>query len=132
MINSREENLHDKLVQLTGRGPDVVIEAIGLPSTYRSAVEEVAFTGRVVYAGYVKESVSFETSLFVQKELDLRGSRNAFKEFADVIPMLESGSFPLDAIVRHTVPLAKTGEALEMWDKTPEEVTKIQVEVGKS
>jgi threonine dehydrogenase-like Zn-dependent dehydrogenase len=40
-------------VELTnGRGPDVIIEAIGLPQTFRAAVEEVAFAGRVVYIGY--------------------------------------------------------------------------------
>ena len=63
-----------------GRGPDVVIEAIGTPATFRSAVEEVAFTGRVVYIGYAKEPVSYETRLFVQKELDVLGSRNALPE----------------------------------------------------
>ena len=71
-INTARENLHQRLAELTdGRGPDVVIEAIGLPLTFRAAVEEVAFTGRVVYIGYAKEPVSYETRLFVQKELDI-------------------------------------------------------------
>src|ERR1700693_4835806 len=49
-INSRSENVHDRLQDLTkGHGPDVIIEAVGLPSTYRMAIEEVAYTGRVVY-----------------------------------------------------------------------------------
>src|SRR4051794_142836 len=48
-INSRKELLHDRLLEFTeGRGPDVVIEAVGIPATFRAAVEEVAFTGRVV------------------------------------------------------------------------------------
>ena len=45
-INSAKEPLHNRLLELTeGRGPDVVIEAIGSPATFRAAVEEVAFTG---------------------------------------------------------------------------------------
>ena len=77
-VNTSRESLHDRLQQLTeGRGPDVVIEAVGLPETFRAAVEEVAFTGRVVYIGYAKEPVAYETRLFVQKELDILGSRNA-------------------------------------------------------
>ena len=73
-----------------GHGPDVVIEAIGLPQTFRAAVEEVAFTGRVVYIGYAKENVSYETRLFVQKELDILGSRNALpQDFKEVIRMFE-------------------------------------------
>ena len=76
-------------------GANVVIEAVGTPSTFRAAVEVVAFTGRVVYIGYAKEPVSYETRLFVQKELDILGSRNAGPEdFAAVIRLLEAGIFP--------------------------------------
>ena len=76
LIHSGKEDLHDRLSKLTdGRGPDCIIEAIGLPQTFRASVEEVAFTGRVVYIGYAKEPVAYETSLFVQKELDILGSR---------------------------------------------------------
>jgi threonine dehydrogenase-like Zn-dependent dehydrogenase len=68
LLNTAKEDLHTRLAELTdGRGPDVIIEAIGMPQTFRAAVEEVAFTGRVVYIGYAKEPVSYETRLFVQK-----------------------------------------------------------------
>jgi threonine dehydrogenase-like Zn-dependent dehydrogenase len=60
-----------------------------------------------VHVGYAKEPVSYEISLFVQKELDIRGSRNALKEFVDVIAMIECGALPLHAVITHTVPLAK-------------------------
>jgi Zn-dependent alcohol dehydrogenase len=54
-INSASESLHDRLQILTGgEGPEVVVEAIGLPQTFRAAVEEVCFAGRVVYIGYAK------------------------------------------------------------------------------
>ena len=40
-VNTAGEPLHERLLQLTeNRGPDVVIEAIGLPETFRAAVEE--------------------------------------------------------------------------------------------
>ena len=42
-INSANEDLHEMLEQMTdGRGPDVVIEAIGSRQTFRAAVDEVA------------------------------------------------------------------------------------------
>ncbi len=96
-VNTRSEDLHTRLEEITGgKGPHVCIEAIGLPQTFRAAVEEVAFTGRVVYIGYAKEMVSYETRLFVQKELDILGSRNALPDdFRAVIRMLEAGSFPV-------------------------------------
>jgi len=132
LINTSREDLHAKLSQLTnGFGPDVIIEAIGLPSTFRAAVEEVAFTGRIVYIGYAKEPVAYETRLFVQKELDILGSRNALPEdFREVIRMLEEHRFPVDDAVSRIVPLEETPEAIAAWSADPARFTKIMVQVG--
>ncbi len=131
-INSIRQNLHEELQKLTDGGPDVIIEAIGLPATFRAAVDEVAFSGRVVYIGYAKEPVSYETKLFVQKELDVRGSRNALpSDFSDVIKMLGQGTFPTERIITHTLPFSKAGEALELWDRNPSAVTKILIDFDK-
>ncbi len=129
LIHSGRENLSERLKAITGgRGPDVIIEAIGLPDTFRAAVEEVAYTGRVVYIGYAKEPVTYETRLFVQKELDILGSRNALpSDFADVIRLLETGRFPVDAAVSATVPLQDAARLLKEWSDAPGRFTKIMV-----
>ena len=130
-INSKTENLHEKLQALTaGDGPGVVIEAVGLPATFRAAVDEVSFAGRVVYIGYAKEAVSYETKYFVMKELDIRGSRNArIEDFADVMRMLETGRYPVRETITRTVPFSDAGEALAAWAADPAKVTKIHVEL---
>jgi threonine dehydrogenase-like Zn-dependent dehydrogenase len=131
-INTRDEDLHTRLQEITGgRGPDVVIEAIGLPETFRAAVEEVAFTGRVVYIGYAKEPVSYETRLFVQKELDIMGSRNALPEdFREVIRMLEAKQFPVDEAISAIVPMQDAGRMLAEWSAAPGSFTKIIVKIS--
>jgi len=131
-INSMTQSLHDRLLELTGGlGPDVVIEAIGNPATFRAAVEEVAFTGRVVYVGYAKEPVSYETRLFVQKELDILGSRNARPEdFRAVVKLLEAKRFPVDEAISMVVPLEEAPEALRSWSDDPSRFKKIMVSVG--
>jgi threonine dehydrogenase-like Zn-dependent dehydrogenase len=131
-IHSGREPLHERLLDLTnGQGPDVVIEAIGLPATFRAAVEEVSFAGRVVYIGYAKEPVSYETRLFVQKELDILGSRNATEEdFRAVIAMLQAGKFPTGRAISKVVPLADAGGALAQWSEEPTRFSKILVAVG--
>lgn len=128
-INSEHEPVHDRLLQLSeGRGPDVVIEAVGTAATFRAAVEEVAFTGRVVYIGYAKERVSYETRLFVQKELDVVGARNAQPEdFRTVIRLLEARKFPVNEVVSMIVPLAEGPKALCSWSNNPSRFTKILV-----
>ena len=130
-IHSGREALHERLQELTnGLGPDVLIEAIGLPQTFQACVAEAAFTGRVVYVGYAKHPVEYESRLFVQKELDIMGSRNATPaDFAAVLHHLEQSAFPAEEVITRTVPFAQAAEALGQWDANPGSVTKILVDV---
>ncbi|HXE11977.1 MAG TPA: zinc-binding alcohol dehydrogenase family protein [Bryobacteraceae bacterium] len=131
VIHSGNQNMHEALQELTGgHGPDVVIEAVGTPDTFRAAVEEVAYTGRVAYIGWAKEPITYETKLFILKELDILGSRNSLNEFPQVIEMLQQRQFPIDATVSATVPLSKAGEALKAWSDAPQAFSKILVEMA--
>lgn len=130
-LNSNRDRIHERLCELTdGRGPDVIIEAVGHPETFRMAVEEVAFTGRVVYIGYAKQAVSYETKFFVQKELDILGSRNALPaDFRTVIQMLEAGKFPVEDTVGSIVSLKEAPAIFESWSANPSKFTKIMVQL---
>ncbi len=131
LIHSSRENMHARLQEITaGHGPNVIIEAIGLPETFTAAVEEVAFGGRVVYIGYAKNPVAYDTRLFVQKELDIHGSRNALpKDFQDVIAMIESGRFPVDEAVSCVIGMEQVPEMLKRWSDSPAAFKKIMVNV---
>ena len=130
-INTLKENVHERLIEMTsGFGPDVVIEAVGSPVTYQMAVDEVAFTGRVICIGYAKSEVSFQTKYFVQKELDIRGSRNAQpSDFRAVIHYLEKGTCPVDALVSCVVAPEKAEEAMQQWASAPGKVFRILVDM---
>ena len=129
-INSAKENVHERLQEITGgAGPDVVIEAVGAPVTYQMAVNEVAFTGRVVCIGYAKQDVQFTTKLFVQKELDIRGSRNALPEdFEGVIRYLEKNNPPYDILISACVKPAEAEAAMQQWMQAPAKVFRILVD----
>jgi threonine dehydrogenase-like Zn-dependent dehydrogenase len=131
-VNSKSHSVQERLRELTnGHGPNVVIEAVGRPETFRAAVEEVAFTGRVVYIGYAQEPVAYETKLFVQKELDILGSRNALPaDFKTVIAMLEAKKFPVEETVSAVVALEDAPRILREWSEEPGQFTKIMVRVG--
>lgn len=133
LVNSTRDDVRQRLREGTGgRGPDVIIEAVGLPETFRMAVEEVAFTGRVVYIGYAKEPVAYETRLFVQKELDIMGSRNALpQDFLNVITMLESGRFPVDEAITAVISLDEAPSMLAQWAAHPSAFTKIMIDMNR-
>lgn len=129
-INSREEDLLAKVNEYTGgMGADVVIEAVGSPATYVSAIDAVCFTGRVVCIGYSKNDVSFQTKFFVQKELDIRGSRNAMPDdFRAVIRYMEQQLMPMDCFISGIVTPEKAFEAMQAWAANPGQVFRILVE----
>ncbi len=129
-INSSVLDLHEEVERLTGGdGPDVVVEAVGNPLTYRAAVNEVAFTGRVVCIGYAGAEVSFATKLFVQKEIDIMGSRNATAEdFKAVIAYLEQGTFPIERMITEKVKPEDAARAVRLWADDPGKVMKILVD----
>lgn len=129
-VNTMTESVHERLQELTaGHGPNVVIEAVGSPITYVMAVDEVAFAGRVVCIGYAKNNVEFQTKLFVQKELDIRGSRNAMpSDFRAVIHFLQTHpSFPKDQLVSAVATPETAHDVMKEWAAAPGKVFRILV-----
>ena len=128
-VNTMTEDVHARLQEITaGAGPDVIIEAVGNPHTYRMAVDEVAFTGRVVCIGYANSEVSFQTKYFVQKELDIRGSRNAMpSDFRAVIRYMQKGECPVDRLVSMVVSPQEAEDAMNRWAEAPGKIFRILV-----
>ena len=130
IINSKTEDVHQRMQEITHEmGADVVIEAVGSPVTYVMAVNEAAFTGRVVCIGYAKSEVAFQTKFFVQKELDIRGSRNALPgDFRAVIHYLEQGVCPMDELISKIAQPEEALKAMGEWAADPGKVFRILVE----
>jgi len=128
-VNSGKEDVHEALSRLTdGCGPDVVVEAVGSTVTYQTAINEVAFTGRVVCIGYAPGDVSLTTKYFVQKELDIRGSRNALPgDFRAVIRYLRRGQCSTDSLVSGIVRPEEAAQAMQQWHEAPGRVFRILV-----
>ena len=126
-LNTKTDDVNSRLLEMTsGFGPDVVIEAVGSTPTYQMAVDVVAFTGRVVCIGYAKSEVSFQTKYFVQKELDIRGSRNALpQDFRAVIHYMERRTCPVDRLISSEVTPEEAQKALDEWAAAPGKVFRI-------
>ena len=129
-VNTMTEDVHERLQDITGGlGADVVIEAVGSPATYVMAVNEVGFTGCVTCIGYAKSEVSFQTKFFVQKELDIRGSRNATPgDFRAVINCINTGRYPVEKFISKVVKPEGAAAAMQEWSEHPGKVFRILVE----
>ena len=100
-----------------GHGADVVIDAVGLPETYRQAFYARDLAGTVVLVGVPRPGVTIELPL-----LDVFGRGGALKsswygdclpsrDFQMLIDLYRQGRFDLDAFVSETIGLGDVEEA---------------------
>ncbi|RCS22961.1 sorbitol dehydrogenase [Phyllobacterium salinisoli] len=124
------DHVVETVTELTaGDGVDIALEAVGLPITFTQAVDLACFAGRVVYVGYSKAPVTYQTQFFNLKELDIMGSRNAtLADFEAVISHLEKLGPEADSLISKIFPFTEAEEALPYWDANRNDVLKIVIE----
>ncbi|MCL2216321.1 MAG: zinc-binding alcohol dehydrogenase family protein [Defluviitaleaceae bacterium] len=99
-INPETEDLKTRVEEITqGMGPNVVIEASGLPSLVSQAIELVSVAGRVVPLGYGAEPVSYSSAMLTKKEASIFGSRLQTNKFAPVIERLAKDLTRVEALI---------------------------------
>ncbi len=79
-----------------------------------------------------KENVSFATKLFVHKEIDIRGSRNASQSnFRSVIKYLENIDYDINELITSKIGLGEVADSIKKWSSNPANVLKIIVDLEK-
>ncbi|MGP9694932.1 S-(hydroxymethyl)mycothiol dehydrogenase [Brachybacterium sp. AOP25-B2-12] len=113
------EQVAEKVRELTGGfGADVVIDAVGIPQTYRAAFEARDLAGRVVLVGVPRPGVDITLPL-----LDVFGRGGALKsswygdclperDFPYLVDLYLQGRLPLQRFVTGTVGLDGVEDAL--------------------
>ncbi len=121
-VNGRSEDVAARVAEWTnGDGVDVAVEAVGLPDTFVQAIDLACFAGRVVYIGYSKAPVTYDTKFFNLKELDIMGSRNAtMNDFRTVITHLEEIGDTADLLISKVFPFDEAEAAFPYWLKSPD------------
>ena len=120
LINSTATDPVEAIRSATGGfGADVVVDAVGLPETYRQAFYGRDLAGTVVLVGVPRPEVALELPL-----LDVFGRGGALKsswygdclpsrDFPMLIELFLQGRFPLDKFVSETIGIADIEEAFE-------------------
>jgi L-gulonate 5-dehydrogenase len=113
-----------------GDGPQVVIDATGVPAAVEAAVELVTPAGRVVQVGMSGDSVTLRLGSFTEKELDVVGVACCGKgEFAEAVDLTERNAGRLAQLVSHEFPLQEAPEALQFAMEHPNDVMKVVIRV---
>ena len=90
-----------------GRGADVALELVGLPSTMQQAVRCLAFFGRAVLVGIASEPLEIDTYIdLLGREAEIIGSSDhLLQELPLLIEYARRGTLDLSSVVTRTVPL---------------------------
>ena len=129
-VNSSAEVFNEEVRRLTaGNGFDVTIEAVGLGSTYLDCINAAAFGGRMIQLGVGNAPVEFPFTMLQQKELTVRGSRNALKQdFMEVISMIIKDDINLDKVITKVFKKENAPEAFDFFDKNSATTLKVLLE----
>lgn len=100
-----------------GVGPDVVIEAAGVPVAFRESLDFVRRGGKLIEVGHFTNNGPIEIIPFLicNKDLDIHGSW-AYPAiiFKDAISMLHQTTLPIEKLVTHKLPLEELPRGLEL------------------
>jgi L-iditol 2-dehydrogenase len=113
---------YDKAKQLTeGFGYDVVIVAASVAQAQADALEMAGKGGRVEFFGGLPKSSPFSNlnaNHVHYKELRISGSfSEKMSDFQAAKALIESGRFPSDRIVTHTLPIERITESFGMMQR---------------
>jgi L-iditol 2-dehydrogenase len=123
-VNSRAEDPVTRIRQETGGlGPDLIVEAAGVPATLLQAIWLARPLGSIVIMGNPAADVTLPQdaiSQILRKELTIRGTWNSHMvalpvdEWVVALEMVAQRRLRIEPLISHRVPLAQGVQALTM------------------
>lgn len=110
-----------------GRGPDVVLEAVGHETPFAQAIQTVRAGGMVSSVGvYVEASIAFPAREAFFKDLTLKmGIVNARNYIVPLMPLVRVGKLQPTRIITHTLPLGDGPRAYRIFDRKEDRAIKV-------
>lgn len=116
VVNPQKNNLREKVMELTSRGVDIAVDAVG--SLFEDAVGLVRSGGRVMIFGQNETfTAKFKPYYITRYEKQILSSFIARYTFPRAIRILESGLLKTDKLVTHRLKLEDFGKGLELMRK---------------
>ncbi len=128
VIDPTKEELPAALERITGAGPEVVFEAVGVPGLIQEAIGHVAFRGRLVVAGMCIAPDQIQPAVAMMKEASVHFALAYEKDdFQYSIDMIEQGRIAPATMITDRVGLGGVEGAFEALGN-PDEQCKVLVD----
>jgi threonine dehydrogenase-like Zn-dependent dehydrogenase len=137
-INAQEEDPVQKILSITdGLGADRVIETVGTAMEIKNrdmpveqAVRMARHGGRIVVMGMGSQSTPVFWKEFVQKEIQLVGSRVTLGDFPRALSLMVQGRFHPNFFITNEFLLEETGKAFRLLEEEPNRYLKFLIKVA--
>lgn len=110
-----------------GRGADAVLEVVGSPEATRLAIDIARPGGTIAAVGvHTEKQFAFSPVEAYDKNLTYRAGRCPARRYMDrVLPVVEAGSYDLEAVVSHRLPLEEGPRGYEIFAQKLDGCTKV-------
>ena len=113
VIDGRKEDVVARVMEVTGKGADYVVDCAGNEATVNDAVHMTNRGGRVCLAAFPKKPVTFDLGYLAVNNIYLYGIRGEGKSATHrAMAFMAGGQFDASIIHTHTFPLDQLPEAL--------------------
>ncbi len=112
-------------------GVDRSFEAVGLEKTLRQSAECLKKGGICVLIGLFEDpwEAKFPVNHFVQKEIQMRGSRGYCWDFQIALDLVRAGKVKLAPLISHSLPLSDLPKAFELLLDPKHKANKVVVQI---
>lgn len=115
LVNAREADVVESVLEHTEGGADVVIETSGSPTTPQQCVEVVQRGGKILFVAFYPEPVTFDLSAVVRSDVTMFTTRGeGGNNVKRAVALAEMGRLRGDELVTHEFPLEDIAEALRV------------------
>jgi len=131
-LHPGKEDPVERIFQETGGlGVDRSFEAVGLQTTLQQAAASLKKGGIGVLIGLFEDPhrVTFPVNLFVQREIEIRGSRGYCWDFQVAMEFLRNKRVKVKPLISHRLPLADLPRAFEILLDPKGEADKVVIQI---
>ena len=126
-VNIAERNAQTAVEGFTeGRGADIVLDAVGHPAAFESAIDVVRRGGRVVVVGmYAGETVELQLGVYWARALEVRfaGLCPVHAWWERAMAQVQAGAMDPLPLISHRLPLEEAPRGYDLFDRR--EATKV-------
>ncbi len=147
VLDAREGSVGERIRELTdGRGADVCLEVTGNYAALHEAIRSVAYSSRVVAAGFMQgegsglrlgEEFHHNRVAVIASQISgvapaLQHRWDRYRLASTAIRLAVEGRLDVTSLISHSLPVSRAGDAFQMLDERPQDALQVVLSFGEA